>query len=74
MVFREKAMKKFGYRKGALSEALEEAVTLWLIRETSTSTKITNPTFQIRGILSEIKETSVELQHEGTILFFQKKR
>ena len=67
-------MKKFGYRKGALSEALEEAVTLWLIRETSTSTKIANPTLQIRGILSDIKETSVELQHEGTSLFFQKKR
>ena len=28
--FREIAMKKFGYRKGSLSQALEEAICQWI--------------------------------------------
>ena len=28
--FRKLAMKKFGYRKGSLSRALEEAICLWI--------------------------------------------
>jgi hypothetical protein len=28
--FREIAMKKFGYRKGSLSQALEEAIFQWI--------------------------------------------
>ena len=28
--FREIAMKKFGYRKGSLSHALEEALSQWI--------------------------------------------
>lgn len=31
--FREKAMEKFGYGKGALSSALEEAILKWLSEE-----------------------------------------
>ena len=31
--FRENAMKKFGYRKGALTQALIEAINLWLAKE-----------------------------------------
>ena len=28
--FRELAMKKFGYKKGSLSQALEEAISQWI--------------------------------------------
>ena len=28
--FRRIAMKKFGYKKGSLSQALEEAITQWI--------------------------------------------
>ncbi|MBN2153974.1 MAG: hypothetical protein JW839_21130 [Candidatus Lokiarchaeota archaeon] len=68
--FREIAMKKFGYRKGSLSDALEEAITLWLGRESKPFKKVNNPTEQIRGMLSGIKGTSVDLQHEGASLFY----
>ena len=32
-LFRELAMKKFGYRKGAISQALTEAIRLWISRQ-----------------------------------------
>lgn len=70
MAFREIAMKKFGYHKGALSKALEEAITLWLGRENKQLKKINNPTEQLRGMLSAVQETSVDLQHEGASLFY----
>ncbi len=36
--FRETAMKKYGYSKGALKTAMEEAITHWLkIQDESTS-------------------------------------
>jgi hypothetical protein len=70
VAFRQMAMKKFGYCKGSLSDALEEAITQWLGRETKPLKKINNPTGQIRGMLSTLKGTSVELQHEGMSLFY----
>jgi len=30
MRFREKAMKRFGYKQGALKKGMEEAITDWL--------------------------------------------
>ncbi len=64
-LFRERAMKKFGYRKGALSKALEEAVDMWLLEEKNELLLITNPTRELEGLLHEVKESSVELQHLG---------
>ena len=67
-------MKKFGYRKGSLSEAFDEAITLWIARETQSTNKLKNPTKQLRGILSGIKQSSVDLQHEGASLFVPEDR
>ncbi len=70
IAFREAAMKKFGYHKGSLSNALEEAITLWLGRENKQLKRVKNPTKQLRGMLSAIQGTSVDLQHEGASLFY----
>jgi len=35
--FRKRAMERYGYTKGALSKALEEAIKLWLRAETECS-------------------------------------
>jgi hypothetical protein len=60
--FREAAMRRFGYKKGALSKAAEEAIEKWLnsIEEDKFEG---DPVEAIRGILSEVEMNSVELQH-----------
>jgi hypothetical protein len=60
--FREAAMRRFGYSKGALSRAAEEAIERWLssIEEVKFDG---DPVEAIEGILSDIKASSVELQH-----------
>lgn len=70
-LFRERAMKKFGYRKGALSKALEEAVDMWLLTKNNVLSKIDNPTQELEGLLQEIKLSSVELQHLGNKLLLK---
>ncbi len=70
-IFRERAMKKFGYKKGALSKALEEAVDMWLLVETNKLPMVNSPTRELDGLLSGIEETSVELQHLGSRLFLK---
>ncbi len=62
--FRELAMRKFGYSKGAISRAVEEAILRWisLAEEGSISFK-GDPVEVIDGILSDINMGSVELQH-----------
>lgn len=63
--FRELAMKKFGYTKGALSKAAEEALTQWtLTQEKEKPQFIKDPVEAIDGLLSEISTDSVTLQHE----------
>jgi hypothetical protein len=63
--FREAAMKRFGYGKGALSKAAEEAILKWL-----STTEKEPPTFEgdsikaIEGLLKNVKVDSVTLQHE----------
>jgi hypothetical protein len=60
--FRKAALRRFGYKKGALSKAAEEAIEKWLnsIEEDKFEG---NPVEAIRGILSEVKMNFVELQH-----------
>ncbi len=70
-VFRERAMRKFGYKKGALSKALEEAVDMWLLVENNELPGVKNPTRDLEGLLAGITETSVELQHLGRNLFLK---
>ncbi|MCK4845473.1 MAG: hypothetical protein KAS95_07355 [Candidatus Heimdallarchaeota archaeon] len=69
-IFRQKAFQKFGYKKGSLSAALEEAVDIWLRTQNNIS-KINNPTERISGMLEQVKERSVELQHLATKLFLK---
>jgi hypothetical protein len=71
--FREIAMKKYGYTKGALSLAAEGALKKWTddqtIREKvkDIAKKTTKDAVdEIEGLLAHVKgKTSVELQHEA---------
>lgn len=63
--FREIAMKKFGYRKGSLTKALEEAVARWISAfEDQQFTFEQDPVEAIDGLLSHLDVDSVKLQHE----------
>ncbi len=60
--FRKLAMRRFGYRKGAMSEAAKEAMGQWSI---SNKENVKNPFAKLRGILKHVKKSSVELQHDA---------
>jgi hypothetical protein len=63
--FRELAMRRFGYTKGALSKAAEEAFTQWAsMLEKEELSFEGDPVEAIDGLLSDIDIDSVELQHE----------
>jgi hypothetical protein len=71
--FREAAMKKYGYTKGALSKAAEEAILNWL--PTANKEKEIfegNPITAIEGLLKDIQVDSVTLQHEVLKLWAKK--
>lgn len=55
------AMEQFGYEKGAISFAINEALDEWLRRK-KTATKRVDWN-KLRGALSNVKMTAVELQH-----------
>lgn len=72
-LFREAAMRKFGYGKGALSKAVEEAILTWL--STIEKEKVSfegDPVEAIDGLLSDIKISSLELQHKIKDLWLTK--
>ena len=63
--FRELAMKRFGYSKGSLSRAAEEALTNWVSTQENEEPKFQgDPVEAIDGLLSGIDMDSVDLQHE----------
>ncbi|MGH9923339.1 MAG: hypothetical protein ACRD38_11365 [Nitrososphaerales archaeon] len=66
--FREAAMRKFGFGKGALSHAAEEAIRLWLA-STSKGKFDGDPVDAIDGILANIKMDSVKMQHLASKLW-----
>ncbi|MEM2928958.1 MAG: hypothetical protein QXP60_08340 [Nitrososphaerota archaeon] len=66
--FREAAMRKFGYSKGALSRAAEEAIEKWLSSFEEVEFK-GDPINALEGLLSDIKISSVELQHSARKLW-----
>ena len=71
--FRETAMKKFGYGKGALSRAAEEAIIKWISMTENESLAFQgDPVDAIDGLLSDIDVDSVELQHEAKKMWAQK--
>jgi hypothetical protein len=63
--FREAAMKRFGYGKGALSKAAEEAILKWLsTTEKEPANFEGDPVKAIEGLLRDVDVDSVTLQHE----------
>lgn len=63
--FRELAMKRFGYTKGSLQKAVEEAISMWVARvEKETLRFEADPVDAIDGILADLEVDSVELQHK----------
>lgn len=72
--FRQAAMKKFGYAKGALSSAAEKALLEWSDKELDREevsksihdAGIKDLVSEIEGVLKHVKgKGSVELQHEA---------
>jgi len=71
--FRELAMKRFGYGKGALTKAIEEAIIKWISSvEKEELTFEEDPIEAIDGLISDIKVDAVELQHRIKDLWFLK--
>ncbi len=62
--FREYSMKKFGYAKGALTRAIEEAILKWLSEVEFGEVEFSgDPVEAIDGLLQDIDVDSVDLQH-----------
>jgi hypothetical protein len=61
--FRETAMRRFGFGKGALTRAAEEAFERWLSMAKENVRFEGDPVKAIDGILVGMKLNSVELQH-----------
>lgn len=71
--FREAAMKRFGYGKGALSKAAEEAILNWISAlEKETVNFEGDPVEAIEGLLKDVDVDSVTLQHETQKLWAKK--
>ena len=69
--FRELAMKKFGYGKGALSKAAQEAILRW-VSQMETQEELMfegDPVEAIDGLLAGIDVEAVDLQHKATDLW-----
>ena len=61
--FRETAMRRFGFGKGALTRAAEQAFESWMSTAREDVHFEGDPVKAIDGILQEMKLNSVELQH-----------
>ena len=72
--FRETAMKKFGYSRGSIQKASREALSSWVVQQSSKIPKVDDPFKLVEGMLSHLKgkKTSVQLQHEATKLWAKK--
>ena len=68
--FREAAMKKYGYSKGALKKAGIEALNKW-VTEQQEIPKSEDPFKLIAGVLERFKGkiNSIELQHSASKLW-----
>lgn len=69
--FRQAAMERYGYAKGAITHALEAAMDMWASGVHASSLKKV-PIESIVGILKGTKETSTELKHKAVELFIPK--
>jgi len=65
--FKRRSMETYGYGRGSISKAGAEAIQRWTSeRDTITSEYrlVKEPVRRFRGLLKNLKTTSVELQHE----------
>jgi hypothetical protein len=65
--FRKTSMENYGYSRGSLSKAAQEALRSWVgAREGATAVEVpSEPVKSLRGLLRNVKKGSVELQHES---------
>jgi len=63
--FRETAMRRFGFGKGALTRAAEQAIEKWLSSGKESVRFDGDPVKAIEGILANVRLNSVELQHSA---------
>jgi len=66
--FRKLSMTAYGFRRGSLSRAAEEALQQWcsdMEDAGSTVEEIDDPLDAIKGMLKGVQKTGVELQHEA---------
>ena len=66
--FRRLAMELYGYGRGALSTAAEKAFSEWVARVSEAIEVVgllDDPVEAIYGMLSHVKKSGVELQHEA---------
>ena len=77
--FRQVAMRRFGYSKGAIKKATEMAIRKWSTVTTkeeleNPSRPVKDPLKLIEGGLSHLKGkyTSVELQHEAAKIWSER--
>jgi hypothetical protein len=67
--FRKAAMFSFGYGKGALSNAAEQAFDAWaknILVSRAFQQEIKDPVAEISGLMKSIKKNAVTLQHEAS--------
>ena len=64
-LFRKMAMKRYGYGRGSLSRAAEEAIQRWVASQLEAEKKEFegDPVKAIEGLLADVHIDSVELQH-----------
>lgn len=71
--FREAAMKRFGYGKGALSKAAEEAILDWISTLEKEDVNFEDdPVTAIEGLIKDVDVDAVTLQHETQKLWAKK--
>ena len=66
--FRKLAMEIYGYGKGSLSLAVEDAVRRWLLEHESVLQEVKipeDPVSAMRGLLKHVERSGVELEHEA---------
>ena len=67
--FRKASMETYGYGRGSISKAAEEAIRRWLRENEKLLSEVAipeNPVKAVRGMLRHVKRSGVELQHEAS--------
>ena len=66
--FKKRSMETFGYGRGSISKAAEEAIQRWTSERETLMREFPppkDPVKMLRGMLKHVEESSVELQHEA---------